>query len=222
MTTTEGTPKLFSMIDGRTITLAPGKKRLPAEAFSTLLSCTDLLETTKKDAEQYRKQITAECEEIKTHAETEGFQAGFDQWTQTIAYLEKEIAKVKEELQKVVMPVAIKAAKKIVAAELEVNPKVVLDIVSSTLKSISQHKRIVLYVSKQDFDFIESSKSQLKSIFEELESLSIREREDLEPGGCVVESEVGIVNARLKDRWRTLETALEHIASTVTPEKEAS
>ena len=222
MTTTEGAPKLFSMIDGRSITIAPGTKRLPTDAFSTLLSCTDLLEATKKDAENYRKQVTAECEEIKAHAEAEGFQAGFDQWAQTVSYLEKEVAKVKEELQKVVMPVAIKAAKKIVAAELEVNPKVVLDIVASTLKSISQHKRIVLYVGKQDFDLIESSKSQLKPIFEELESLSIREREDIEPGGCVVETEVGIVNARLKDRWRTLETALAHIASTVMPEKGAS
>jgi type III secretion protein L len=222
VTTTEGDPKLFSMIDGQTITIAPGTKRLPADAFSTLLSCRELLEAAKKDAEEYRKQVTAECEEIKAHAESEGFQAGFDQWTQTVSYLEGEIAKVQEELKKVVLPVAIKAAKKIVAAELQVNPSVVLDIVASTLKSIAQHKRIVLYVSKKDYDLIESSKSKLKPIFEELESLSIRDREDIEPGGCIIETEVGIVNARLKDRWKTLETALEHIASTVTPEKEAS
>jgi type III secretion protein L len=219
VTITEGEVKLFSMIDGHAVTLAPGTKRLPADAFSTLLSCAELLETTKKDAEEYRKKVSAECEELKTHAEIEGFQAGFDQWTQTVSYLEGEIAKVQEELQKVVMPVALKAARKIVAAELDVNPNVVLDIVASTLKSIAQHKRIVLYVSKKDFDLIESSKSKLKPIFEELESLSVRDREDIEPGGCVVETEVGIVNARLKDRWRTLEAALEHIASAVTPEK---
>ena len=104
MTTSEGASKLFSMIDGRAVSIAPGAKRLPADAFSTLLSCTELLEATKKDAEEYRKQVTAECEEIKAHAEAEGFQAGFDQWTQTVSYLEGEIAKVHEELQKVVMP----------------------------------------------------------------------------------------------------------------------
>ena len=221
MTTPEGDPKFFSLIDGRSVTIAPGTKRLSANAFSALLSCGELLEATKKDAEEYRKRVTAECEEIKAHAESEGFQAGFDQWTQTVSYLEGEIAKVQKELQKVVMPVAIKAAKKIVATELKVNPEVVIDIVASTLKSIAQHKRIVLYVSKKDFDIIERSKSNLKPIFEELESLSIRDRDDIEPGGCVIETEVGIVNARLEDRWRTLEAALEHIASAVTPEKEA-
>ena len=222
MTTSEGDPKFFSMIDGRPVAIAPGIKRLSAKAFSTLLSCKELLETTKRDAEEYRKQVAAECEEIKAHAEKEGFQAGFEQWTQTVSYLEGEIAKVQKELQKVVMPVAVKAAKKIVAAELKVNPEVVLDIVASTLKSIAQHKRVVLYVNKKDFDLLESSKSKLKPIFEELESLSIRDRDDIEPGGCVVETEVGIVNARLEDRWRTLEAALEHIASAIMPEKEAS
>jgi type III secretion protein L len=216
---TEGTQKFFTLIDGREISIAPGTKRLPADALSALLDCTELLSTVHKDAEGYRKKVAAECEEIKSRAEAEGFQAGFDKWLETVSYLEKEVVKVREELQKVVMPVALKAAKKIVAAELTVKPEVVLDIVSSTLKSIAQHKRIVLYVSKQDYEFVESSKSTLKSIFEELESFSVRERDDVEPGGCVVETEVGIVNARVKDRWRTLEAALEHMSSTIAQEK---
>ena len=216
---TQGTQKFFTLIDGREVTIAPGTKRLPAEEVSSLLDCTGLLQTVRKDADEYRKKVAAECEQLKTKAEIEGFQAGFDKWLEMVSYLEKEVEKVRGELQKVVMPVALKAAKKIVAAELEVNPQVTYDIVASTLKSIAQHKRIVLYVSKQDYEFIESSKNKLKPIFEELESLSIREREDVEPGGCVVETEVGIINARLKDRWRTLEAALEHMTSAIVQEK---
>jgi type III secretion protein L len=219
---TDTTQKFFSLIDSRAVTMAPGVKRIPSEAFSTIVSCSELIETVKKDAEAYRKQVVAECEELKAHAEMEGFQAGFDQWTQTVAYLEKEVEHVRGELQKVVMPVALKAAKKIVATELQTNPNTILDIISSTLKSIAQHKRIVLYVGKQDFELVEGAKSQFKPIFEELESLSIREREDIEPGGCVIETEVGIINARLQDRWRTLETALEHLTSAIVQEKESS
>ena len=216
---TEGNQKFFSLIDGRTVTIAPGMKRLPADGVSSLLTCTELLATVQKDAENYRKNVVSECEQLKMRAEVEGFQAGFDAWTETVAYLEKEVAKVREELQKVVMPVAIKAAKKIVAAELQTNPEVILDIVSSTLKTVAQHKRVILYVSKQDFEFVENSKNRLKPIFEELESLSVREREDIEPGGCVIETEIGIINARLQDRWRTLEAALEHMTSVIVQEK---
>jgi type III secretion protein L len=180
------------------------------------------VKVVQKDAEVYRKKVAAEAEELKTRGEKEGFQAGFDKWMEMVSYLEKEVIKVREELQKVVMPVAVKAAKKIVAAELQMNPQVTLEIVASTLKTIAQHKRIVIYVGKQDFELVESSKSQLRSIFEELESLSIRERDDIEPGGCVIETEVGIINARLQDRWRTLETALEHMTSVIAQGKASS
>jgi type III secretion protein L len=207
------------LIDGRPI--APQGKRLPQEAYSTLLDCQELLATVKKDADEYRKSVAAECEEIKKRAEIEGFAAGYDQWTQMVASLEKEIGRVKGELQKVVMNVAIKAAKKIVTTELTVNPQVTLDMVTNTLKTVAQHKRIVVYVSKPDYELIEKEKNKLKVVFEELESLAIRERDDLEVGDFIVETEGGIINARIKDRWRTLEAALESLGATVSG-KEAS
>jgi type III secretion protein L len=211
----KSTQKFFTLIDGRSVTISPDTKVLPAEGLSTLLDGIGLIDTVKNDAEEYRKQIIQECEEIKEQAEKEGFQAGYEKWTETVLALEKEIEKVRGELQKIVMPVAIKAAKKIVAAELSVKPEITLEIVKSTLRSVSQHKRITLYVSKQDLEIIEKSKNNLKSIFDELESLSIRERDDIEQGGCVIETEGGIINARLKDRWKTLEAALESLAATL-------
>ena len=81
--------------------------------------------------------------------------------------------------------------------------------VKSTLKSVAQHKKIVIYVSKQDFDALDKNKNEIKTLFEQLESLSIRERDDIEPGGFTIESEYGIINAQIKDRWRTLEAAFE-------------
>lgn len=213
--------KFFSLIDGRAVTLAPGTKRIPQEAYATLQDSIQLIEAVKKDAEAYRKQVAAECEAIKEQAEIDGFQAGFAAWADQLANLEKEIDAVHLELQKTVMPVALKAAKKIVATELSVNPEVIVDIVASTLKTIAQHKRITLYVSKQDFEAVDKSKNNLKKIFDELESLSIRERDDLESGGCVIESEIGIINARLKDRWRTLEAAFESLSATLLRKKES-
>ena len=216
----ESAKKFFVLIDGRSIT--SNEKRIPQEAFSTLLDCEGLLETVKKDALAYRKSVVKECDEIKKRAEIEGFAAGYDQWAQTVGALEKEISRVKGELQKVVMNVAIKAAKKIVTTELSVNPSVTLDMVSNTLKTVAQHKRIVVYVSKQDFELIEKERNKIKTIFEELESLSIREREDLGAGDFIIETEGGIINARIKDRWKTLEAALESLGATISSAKEAS
>jgi len=206
---------LFTLLDDRNVCVAPGCKKLSAEAFSTLLECKDLLATVQQDAEAYRKGVAQECELLKEQAEREGFQSGYDKWLEVVSQLEAEIARVKGELQRVVMSVAMKAARKIVTTELTTRPEVISDIVSHTLKTVAQHKRIVVYVNKEEYPIVEAVKTELKDIFDELESLSIREREDVELGGCVIETERGIINARLKDRWRSLEAALKHLATTV-------
>lgn len=179
------------------------------------MTAEEVLKTIISEAEEYRKKVIAECEQIKEQAQKEGFAEGFNQWTGQLAKLEEEIGKVQGEMQKLVMPISLKAAKKIVSSELALQPAAILDIVSNALKSVAQHKRIVIYVNKSDLEILESNKSKIKQLFESLESLSIREREDVEQGGCIIETEGGIINARLKDRWRNLESAFEALADTL-------
>lgn len=202
----------FSLIQGGKITRGIQDKVINSESFSELLSSHQVLEKVKQDAIDYKKKVASECEPLKDAAEKAGFEAGYQAWVQQISYLENEIKKVREEMMKLCMPVALKAARKICASELETHPDVILDIVTNTLKSVAQHRRIVLYVNKRDFDILEKNKGSLKTIFEQLESLSIRDRDDIEQGGCVVETEGGIINAQLQDRWRSLETAFESLA----------
>lgn len=199
----------FSLFSGTRV--LPGKKIVPPEEFQQLLSGKELIEAVSKESEQYKIDIATECEKIKEEAYKEGYQEGFKAWAEMVQLLEKEIARVRDEMQKSLMPIALKAAKKIVGAEIEQRPETILDIIGSTSKAIAQHKRIVIYVSKPDFEVVEKSKNDLKKYFEELESLSIRFRDDLQPGDCVIETEGGIINAKLLDRWSTLEAAFSTI-----------
>lgn len=204
--------KLFSLIYGDKIQTAPKAKVIPADDFSTLLDSSQVLEKIKEDAEKYRNQIVKECEEIKENAFKEGYEEGFKQWAEHLVKLEESLEKTRLEMQKSVIPAALKAAKKIVARELELSEASIVDIVAATLKTVSQHKKINIYVNKNDFEKLEKSKSKLREIFESLESLSIRERDDITPGGCIVETEYGIINAQLEHRWSILERAFDSMA----------
>ncbi|MBA3236938.1 MAG: HrpE/YscL family type III secretion apparatus protein [Parachlamydiaceae bacterium] len=199
--------KFFSLIKGDVLEVAPKVKILPAEAFSTLLEASELLKNVQKDAEEFKIQIVEECETLKSQAQQEGFEAGFKSWADAVALLEKEIGKVRTDLEKRVAPVALKVAKKIVGREIELSDKAIVDIVSSSLKSVVQHKKITIYVNKKDLAILDANRAQLKDLFESLESLSLRERADIESGGCVIETEGGIINARLENQWAVLEKA---------------
>jgi type III secretion protein L len=205
--------KYFTLISGKPLGKAPQEKIIPQESFSELLTGKEVLEKVQEDALQYRQRVMSECEKLKEVAQKEGFEQGYSNWVQQVSYLEKEILRVHDEMMKLVMPIALKAAKKIVAAELQTTQDAIVNIVKTTLKSVAQHKKIAIYVNKKDFEILEKNKSQIRQLFEQLESLSIREREDIDEGGCVIETESGIINAQLKDRWISLEAAFESLGS---------
>jgi type III secretion protein L len=110
-----------------------------------------------------------------------------------------------------------KAAKKIVGRELELSEDAIVDIVSSSLKAVAQHHKITIYVNKKELAILEANRPRLKNIFESLESLSLRERNDIAPGGCVIETEGGIINAQLDNQWRILEKAFDNLLKKFSP-----
>lgn len=204
--------KFFSLIDGRMIKKAPGKKIIPEKEFSKLLDGKELSEQVKKDGEDYRKEVSQECEKLKEEAEKAGFDKGFEQWAQKLAELETEIENVKKNVEKVIIPIALKAAKKIIGDEISTDRQTVLKIVKETLQPVTTHKNIVIYVHREDLEQLEKDKAEIKKLFEDLRSFSIREGEDIDRGGCVIETEGGIINARLSHRWSILEDAFESFA----------
>lgn len=203
--------KFFSLIKHGSIHIAPKTKVIPAEQFSTLLEAQEVLNAVRTDAENYKLLVADECEKLKEHAHKEGFEEGFSQWVEKIAEVESEIQKVRSDLEKMLIPVALKAAKKIVGREIELSEETIVDIVSNALKAVAQHKKVTIYVSKKDMPILDAHRSRVKQLFENLETLSIRERSDINPGGCVIETEGGIINAQIENQWRVLEKAFENL-----------
>lgn len=203
--------KCFTLINGEEVVLGPDSKVIPAEEFSTLMSANEVLEAVKKDAENYRLQVLKECEKLKEAAQQEGFEEGFRQWLEHVAALEDEVVQVRKDLEKMLIPVALKAAKKIVGREIELSDETIVDIVSNALKQVAQHKKVTIYVNPKDLERLEHSRMRLRKIFESLEVLSLRPRNDITLGGCVIETEGGIINAQIENQWRSIEQAFERV-----------
>lgn len=206
--------KFFTLIHGDRVEAAPTKKVIPAAEFSSLKNASEILEHTLNDSEKYRIQIAEECEIIKEGAYRDGYEEGFKEWAEQMVCLEKEIANIHLEIQRMVVPIAVKAAKKMVGRELEVSEDTIVDIVSANIKGVAQHKKIIIYVNKHDWEVLEKNKGRIKELFEDLQSLSIRPRDDVDPGGCIIETEIGIINAQMEHRWNVLEKAFEKLMKT--------
>lgn len=204
--------KYFSLLSGDDVHIAPGQKIVPAKEFSTLKEAAEILHQVKNEAEEFKKNTLVEAEKIKELAFQEGFQDALTSLNKHIVLLDNALKEIREDVQKRILPIALKAARKIMGEELKLHPDRIVDILCQSLKPVTQHRRITIYVNRADLEFVEAAKPKLKKMFERLENLSIQERADIEPGGCIIETEAGIINAQLENQWRALESAFESFA----------
>ncbi len=201
--------KFFSLIYSGEITQGSDDKVIPSEEFSELLKATDVLNKAKADVKTYLENNKEECQKLLAKAEEAGFNKGLSEFNKQILHYQERVKQLEHELQKTILPLALKAAKKIVGRELELKPETIVDIVRQTLKPVTQNHHIKIFVAKQDKEALEKEKKELRNILEHVQTFIIEERQDITPGGCIIETEAGIINASLENQWRALESAFE-------------
>jgi type III secretion protein L len=201
--------RLFTLIYQGQVHTASNKKVIPLEDYATLMEASEILEKSREDIESYKKKTEEEALQLKKKAEEEGFDTGLEKFNTLIMGLDQEIKRLRHEMNKLVLPLALKAAKKIVGRELETHPETIVDIVIQALAPATQNHRVTIWVNKADKEILEAEKTKLKQLLEHVEVLFIRERDDISPGGCIIETESGIINAAIENQWRALESAFE-------------
>lgn len=201
--------KVFSLLLGGDVALAAGTKVLSKKKMEQLVSVQDILKKVQEDAARFKIQMMKEIEVERDQARKKGFEEGLKSWAKHLAALEEATKKAQHDLQKMVVPVAIKAARKIVGRETTLAPETTVEIVANTLKAVSQDRQITVYIHPSNLDLFEKNKATLKSVFDRLETLSIQPRDDIPPGGCVIETETGIINAEIENQWVHLQQAME-------------
>ncbi len=216
--------KFFSLFNGEDIHMEKWEKVIPAHVFSSLLTLKQLQEKAELSIKDYRKKQQEKCKEVKKAAKEEGFQSGLEEFNQHILHLDETIKQCRLEMQSQILPLALQAAKKIVGEALKINPNAIIDIVQNSLKSAIQSKHVKIFVNKEDKKRLETAQDKIKSMLEVVETFAIEARADIALGGCMIETEAGIVNASLENQWRALEVAFANFTKSKHPKapKESS
>lgn len=201
--------KYFSLTDEQSIQSSQNDKVIPASEFSMLLEAFEILEKTQAECQAKLERTKKACQNLRKKAKEEGHQEGLENFNQHLVQFEQQLKTLRTETQRQVLPIALKAAKKIVNKELEVNPNIIIDIVTGALRPVTQYRHIKIYVHKDDKERLEAEKESIGQMLDHVESFSIAERDNIELGGCIIETEAGIINASLENQWRALESAFE-------------
>ena len=201
--------KYFSLIYSGDIHKKDQDTFIPAKEFSELLKASEVLNKAKEDITVYLEENKKDCKKYLEEAKEAGFNEGLIQFNTQILHYQQKMKQIEHDLQNLILPLALKAAKKIVGSELQSNPETIVEIVRQNLKAVTQNHHVKIYVNKKDYELLEKKKKEIKKILDHVQIFTIEEREDVSSGGCIIETEAGIINASLENQWRALEAAFE-------------
>lgn len=199
--------EFFSLISGQSVHLPPGKKVISGEDFSELKKASEILSQAKTEEIEFKKKTLEEAEILKQNYSKEGFEEGLNKFNAAVVELDQKIQKIEKDFQTQILPIALKAAKKILGDELKLHPDRIIDIVIQALKPVLQQNKIKIYLNKEDLDIVDKEKGRIEELLQKNQVLTLEAREDVERGGCLIETESGMINAQLENQWRALEAA---------------
>ncbi len=112
------------------------------------------------------------------------------------------------ELQPYVVRIAVEVARRIVRRELSADPGLVTRTVESALEQMMSASQITVRVHPLDAQLLRSTISEIVTAPDQAEAIEILPDGAIEPGGCVVESDRGIVDARLRTQFEEMQARL--------------
>lgn len=180
----------------------------------------DNIPKAKTEAQKIVERARKEAESITEQARLAGAEAGkaevagkFKEAITTVNEAVKERKIIIKDAENEVLRLAIKIAEQILRSEVSLHRDVCLNIVTEAIARISDREQIIVRVNREDSEYLKRYKDRLASMLDGVKSFSIMEDQSIEPGGCVIETNLGYIDAKLATKVKAIEEALQKVAS---------
>lgn len=157
-----------------------------------------------------------EADSIKETAAKEGYRAGLEQAENDISLLRAKIAdfvSAKKEVFEYIAPdileISVDIARKIIKKEVEQNPQVILDSIVDVMRTLSKEEpRITVKLNPLQVDLVKTELPEYISSMGIEAKINVVGDDSIEEGGCILNTNNGIVDASLDTQLQIVKEAL--------------
>jgi len=114
-----------------------------------------------------------------------------------ISTMESSKRKVLGDAEHLLLRLCCAIAEKVIGREVALDKDIILLTIRRALSYIGHRERLILRVAPNDMEQVSGRKDFWAPVAERLNDILIEPDERIEPGGCIVESNSGLVDARL-------------------------
>jgi len=148
-----------------------------------------------------------EAEEIRERAFREGMETALAEFEENLFAVREVRARVWRETEQDLLRLAVRLAEKIVGQEIQKDNRTVVNIIATALQNARQQEKLTVRVNPTNLALVEKEIENFAS-GGRTRFLDFVADPRVSFGGCLIESEVGTIDAQLETQFRILERVL--------------
>jgi type III secretion protein L len=185
------------------ISPAPGAQILKADEYAAFVESRDLLAAARTRVDALLQQAEAECEVFRREAVEQGLAEGKAeiamQMLDTVASSVEQLAGMESSLVDIVM-----RSLRTILGKFD-HDELVAQVVSHALRMVRDEKKVLLRVAVEDADAVTARIDGIVRQYPGMGRVDIAPDAALTPGQCVLETEIGVVDASLERQLAMIE-----------------
>ncbi|MCL2012570.1 MAG: FliH/SctL family protein [Cystobacterineae bacterium] len=158
-----------------------------------------------EDAERQRALVFQETRE-------EALEEAAAQAATELAKAKMQAGSMLAEAKKELIELACQIAEKMIGRDLEREPQLLLEICANAIENLRTAKAMLLRVHPRDAKLLRERRPELIELIGRSVDIAIRDDLEVQPGGCIVQTEFGTIDAQLETQFRALRILFEEDA----------
>jgi type III secretion protein L len=195
-------------VSDRPVLRPPRAGVMNAEVFEARQTAQGIIEEAQRERDRILIEAEREREEILEKAREQGRQEGIAQATEIILRAKMQAGELLSQHEQDVITLACKVAEKIIGRDLERSPELLVEICANAIEQLRNTRSVVLRVNPRSAAVLRSRKAELMEYIGRAMDVAIKEDPEVDPVGCVVQTEFGTVDAQLPTQFEMLQSVL--------------
>jgi len=185
---------------------ATSPKLVKKESYLAMLNAVTILDAAREQGRALLREAEAQQAEALAEAREQGRAEGLLTYVGRTTELESALADFYRNAEPGIVRLALGVARKVLGAEVQTRPEAIAELVRDAIAGVRQARRVTIAVHPAQAENLRARAHQLE--LSTACEVQVVGRTDIDPAGCLIESDCGIVDARLETRLETLERAL--------------
>ena len=176
--------------------------------FEALADAASIRGTAQAEAESLLHRARADAERLRAEAQAEGRERGLAAVTELLVGARTVAARARREATVELRQLAVQIAAKLLGRTLSLDPAAVVDLTAQALTHAGEPKALRIRCHPDDLALLESGRPRLVDRCRSAGVLRIEADAHVPRGGCILDSELGQVDARLAVQLEAIDRAL--------------